>query len=51
MKVVSYLKTVPAKNNNKQKTDLLFKFIKGVDKAGDVGKINNTDQIEDSEVQ
>jgi hypothetical protein len=50
MKVVSYLKTVPAKNNNKQKTDLLFKFVKGVDKVGDVGKINNTEQLEDSEV-
>ena len=37
MKVVSYLASVPAKNTNKQKTDLLEYFIEGVNKSGDNG--------------
>jgi hypothetical protein len=40
MKVVSYLKTVPSKNNNPQKTMLLEKFVEGVIRAGDKGVIH-----------
>lgn len=50
MKIVSYLKTVPAKNTNTQKTDLLLKFIKGVNRIGDIGELNSTDLVEDSKV-
>ena len=41
MKVVSYLNSVPSKNNNKQKTDLLIKYIQGVNTAGDTGILHN----------
>ena len=37
MKVVSYLATVPANNNNKQKIDLLNYYIEGVNSVGDTG--------------
>jgi hypothetical protein len=37
MKVVSYLATVPANNNNKQKIDLLKYYIEGVNSVGDTG--------------
>lgn len=45
MKVVSYLNSVPSKNTNKQKTELLIKYIHGVNASGDTGIIhegNNT---------
>ena len=37
MRVVSYLKSVPAKNLNPQKTELLVKFNAGVNQSGDQG--------------
>lgn len=45
MKIISYLKTVPAKNTNQQKTDLLLKFITGVLKNNDEGIIENTSEV------
>lgn len=50
MKVVSYLKSVPSKNNNLQKTELLKKFINGVNACGDTGVIHNGSDAIDSDV-
>lgn len=50
MKVVSYLKTVPAKNNNLQKPQLLINFIKGVNAAGDIGIVSDSEIIQQSDV-
>jgi hypothetical protein len=50
MKVVSYLKTVPSKNNNPQKTILLEKFVEGVIRAGDKGVIHPGLDVIDSDV-
>jgi len=41
MKIVSYLSTVPAKNSNPQKIELLKKFITGVNKIGDTGILHS----------
>ena len=45
MKVVSYLKSVPEKNTNLQKTELLVKFIAGVNTAGDTGIVHQRSWI------
>jgi hypothetical protein len=50
MKVVSYLNTVPAKNLNTQKTELLVKFVSGVNKIGDKGILHNGNNEIDSDV-
>ena len=50
MKVISYLKSVPAKNTNLQKTELLTNFIEGVNNAGDTGIISNDSTIVDANV-
>jgi len=50
MKVVSYLKTVPAKNSNMQKELLLKKFIQGVNAVGDHGVIHSGIDLVDCDV-
>ena len=50
MKVVSYLKSVPAKNTNLQKTELLVKFIAGVNAVGDTGIVHNGHNIIEADV-
>ena len=50
MKVVSYLKSVPEKNTNLQKTELLVKFIAGVNAAGDTGIVHKGPGIIQSDV-
>lgn len=50
MKVVSYLSSVPTKNNNPQKTELLHKFVQGVNAAGDTGIIHNGTNLVDCDV-
>lgn len=50
MKVVSYLNSVPSKNNNPQKTELLKKFIDGVNRCGDTGLLHIGTDIVDADV-
>jgi hypothetical protein len=50
MKAVSYLKSVPANNSNLQKTELLIKFISGVNRASDTGIIHEGTNILDANV-
>lgn len=50
MKVVSYLNSVPSKNNNPQKTELLKKFITGVNRCGDTGITHVGDNILSADV-
>lgn len=50
MKVVSYLKTVPARNSNLQKPELLINFIKGVNASGDYGIVSDSDTVLDADV-
>ena len=50
MKVVSYLKVVPKKNTSQEKTDLLIKFIKGVNSAGDEGILHDAYSTVDCDV-
>lgn len=50
MKVVSYLNSVPSKNNNNQKTDLLKKYIQGVNAAGDTGIVHAGNEIVPADV-
>ena len=50
MKVISYLKSVPAKNTNVQKTQLLTNFIAGVNAIGDIGIISNDSTVVDANV-
>ena len=45
MKVVSYLKTVPGKNINPQKEQLLFNFAEGVRQAGDEGLVHTQENL------
>lgn len=45
MKVVSYLSTVPSKNTNQEKTQVLLKFAQGVAAAGDTGVIHHSNSI------
>lgn len=50
MKVVSYLASVPSKNNNPQKTQLLEKFIQGVNRCGDLGVLHSGNNLIESDV-
>ena len=50
MKVISYMKSVPVANSNQQKTDLLIKYITGVNKIGDSGLVYYDDKIIDCDV-
>jgi hypothetical protein len=50
MKIVSYLGTVPANNSNPQKTELLIKFIKGVQLNNDTGIVHNERTLVNSDV-
>ena len=50
MKVVSYLKTVPERNSNPQKPQLLINFIKGVNAAGDNGIVSDSRVIQPADV-
>jgi hypothetical protein len=50
MKVVSYLKTVPAANANPQKEQLLYNFAQGVVAAGDTGVVHRTNDLIDCNV-
>jgi hypothetical protein len=50
MKVISYLKTVPLKNSNPQKPEILKKFIQGVNACGDNGIVSNSDIVQPSDV-
>jgi hypothetical protein len=50
MKVVSYLKTVPDRNSNLQKPQLLINFIKGVNAAGDNGIVSDSRVIQPADV-
>ena len=45
MKVISYLKTVPGKNINPQKEQLLYDFATGVNAAGDTGIVHHHDNL------
>jgi len=50
MKVVSYYNSVPIRNSNKQKTELLVKFAQGVNAAGDQGVLHTGTNIIDADV-
>lgn len=50
MKVVSYLGSVPAKNSNTQKVDLLLKYANGVQRAGDEGLVVQGNNLIDCDV-
>jgi hypothetical protein len=50
MKVVSYLKTVPAGNRNMQKPELLRQFVNGVNAAGDIGILHDQNNLLDCDV-
>jgi len=50
MKVISYLASVPSKNSNRQKTDLLHYFCQGVNKSGDTGIIHPGNNLIDCDV-
>jgi hypothetical protein len=50
MKVVSYLSTVPFRNNKLEKTELLKKFINGVNLAGDTGIVYTGNSIIESDM-
>ena len=50
MRVVSYLKSVPAKNLNPQKTELLVKFNAGVNQSGDQGILHAGNDVIVSDV-
>jgi len=39
MKIISYLKSVPERNSNKTKTDLLINYAEGAKKLGDEGQV------------
>ena len=50
MKVISYLKSVPSRNNKPQKVQLLRDFIEGVNVCGDIGEIYDGFDIVPAEV-
>lgn len=50
MRIVSYLGSVPARNTNLQKTDLLVKFANGANTTGDIGIVHSTNKIIDNDV-
>lgn len=50
MKVVSYLGSVPSRNSNRQKTDLLAKYVNGVNATGDTGILHPGHSLLESDV-
>lgn len=50
MKVVSYLGSVPLRNSNKQKTELLVKYAKGVSAVGDQSLLHTQHTLVDADV-
>lgn len=50
MQITAFLKTIPPGNTNPQKPQLLYDFIKGVNKVGDNGNVNNTYSVDNAEV-
>jgi len=50
MKVISYLKGIPAKNKNAEKSEVLNRFIQGVRANGDEGIASNDSQWTESDV-
>jgi len=50
IRAVSYLNVVPVKNNTKEKTLLLIKFIEGVKRVGDHGALYQGYDLQDCEV-
>jgi hypothetical protein len=50
MKVVSYYNVVPAVNKSQEKFDILTKFVKGVNAAGDTGILHTENTIIDADV-
>ena len=50
MKVVSYYNVVPAVNKSQEKFDILTKFVKGVNAAGDKGILHTGNNIVDADV-
>lgn len=50
MKVVSYLRSVPAVNSNSQKEELLIKFSQGVNQTDDVGILHRDYNLIDCDV-
>lgn len=50
MKVVSYYGVVPSKNKNQEKYDILTKFVKGVNAAGDLGIVHNGFDLQSCDV-
>jgi hypothetical protein len=50
MKVVSYYDVVPSKNRSQEKFDILTKFIKGVNAAGDVGILQRGTELIEADV-
>tara|TARA_B100000424_G_C22932770_1_gene496162 strand:+ start:1289 stop:2206 length:918 start_codon:yes stop_codon:yes gene_type:complete len=50
MKVVSYLQGIPRHNTNDQKTQLLKKFVQGVNKLGDIGIAHDSLSLVDTDV-
>lgn len=50
MKVISYLSVIPPNNTNAEKLDILQKYIKGVNQAGDTGLLYNGNIIQDCDV-
>lgn len=50
MRVVSYYNVVPSLNKSQEKFDLLIKFVKGVNAAGDEGILHKENSIVDADV-
>lgn len=50
MKVVSYYDVVPSKNKSQEKFDILTKFVKGVNAAGDTGVLHRGTSLVDADV-
>ena len=50
MKVVSYLSSVPSRNNKPQKEELLKRYIQGVNAAGDTGILHIGSTLVDADV-
>lgn len=50
MKIVSYYSSVPARNSNLQKTELLTNFVRGVNKIGDTGILHKSNMLVECDV-
>jgi len=50
MRVVSYYNVVPAVNKSQEKFDILTKFVKGVNAAGDEGILHTSNTVVDADV-